>query len=185
MAYCFAGKSVRRIVSLHCWNFFAEWWWGGGGRCSQACSLRAIPVAPAEYVKLFRVKYSCQKSGTQSLFLSSTEQASQQAFPRSWAASPIACRSSCHEHEASCYSWCGKHPPLPSHQGFRNWGGTGQRSTPKWALVGGCRRCKLAHALTYVDMHTAASCMPKSHGCTCSSQLCRNNLKLRKTKYSA
>ena len=34
----------------------------------------------------------------------------------------------------------------------------------------------------YVDMHTVASCMSKSHGCTCGSQRCRNNLKFRNTK---
>ena len=34
-------------------------------------------------------------------------------------------------------------------------------------------------------MQTVANCMAQSHGCTCSSQQFRNNLKLRKTKCSA
>ena len=34
-------------------------------------------------------------------------------------------------------------------------------------------------------MHTVASSMSKSHGCTCGSQRCRNNLKFRNTKHSA
>ena len=46
-----------------------------------------IPVAPVEHVQLFRVKYSCQKRGTQSLFLSRAEHASQQAVPGSFCCS--------------------------------------------------------------------------------------------------
>ena len=59
-----------------------------------------------------------------------------------------------------------------------------QHSTPKWALVSGCRCCKLAHTLT-CTLWPVACQGAMAHGRTWGSQRCRNNLKFRNTKHSA